>query len=43
MEQFRAIDGYIDSAPWTYAGDPLQRYVEVRDYCAVQVREAAGA
>ncbi|MFE2290227.1 hypothetical protein [Streptomyces sp. NPDC059452] len=42
LEQFRAVDGYIDSAPWTYAGDPLQRYVDVRDYCALQVQEAAG-
>lgn len=42
LEQYRAIDGYIDSAPWTYSGDPKARYVQSRDFCAAQVLAAGG-
>ncbi|MEU3609952.1 hypothetical protein AB0E83_31615 [Streptomyces sp. NPDC035033] len=43
FEQFRAVDGFIGCAPWTYAGDPVRRYVKARDYTAAKVRKARGA
>ncbi|MEV0494263.1 hypothetical protein [Streptomyces atratus] len=41
-KQFRAVDGHIDSAPWTYSGDPTKRYVQSRDFSAAQVLAADG-
>jgi hypothetical protein len=29
-EQFRAIGGYAGAVPWTYANEPLKRFVHVR-------------
>ncbi|MER6994396.1 hypothetical protein [Streptomyces sp. NPDC000410] len=37
VEQLRHVDGWIGEAPWTYSGDPVDRYTNVRDYCARQV------
>lgn len=37
VEQFRHIDGYVGTAPWTYAGDPVARYLKLRDYSVGQV------
>ncbi|MFD9502110.1 hypothetical protein [Streptomyces sp. NPDC060035] len=34
VEQFRAIDGYIGSAPWTYSGNPRKRCPDTPDHCA---------
>jgi hypothetical protein len=42
VEQFRAVDGHIDSAPWTYSGDPKTRYLQARDFSAAQVLAAGG-
>ncbi|MFJ6794704.1 hypothetical protein [Streptomyces sp. NPDC091268] len=36
VEQFRHIDGYIGSMPWTYAGSPKGRYLSARNW-AVRV------
>ncbi|MEV7612420.1 hypothetical protein [Streptomyces sp. NPDC089799] len=38
VEQFRAVDGYIGAAPWTYTTEPKRQYQELRDY---SVRRAA--
>ncbi|MEU8779030.1 hypothetical protein [Streptomyces sp. NPDC048606] len=40
VEQFRHIDGYIGSMPWTYAEDPRKRYTYARDW-AVDVSTPA--
>ncbi|MEU3406278.1 hypothetical protein ABZ766_20390 [Streptomyces sp. NPDC006670] len=32
VEQFRHVDGYIGAVPWTYAGEPKQRYLYARDW-----------
>lgn len=32
VEQFRHVDGYIGSMPWTYANDPRRRYAYARDW-----------
>ncbi|UQX02693.1 hypothetical protein [Streptomyces sp. RerS4] len=32
VEQFRHIDGYIGSMPWTYHGEPRKRYTYARDW-----------
>ncbi|MEV1023042.1 hypothetical protein [Streptomyces sp. NPDC050264] len=37
LEQFRAVDGYAGTTPWSYYGDPAERYARVRNYCAAQV------
>ncbi|OAH13866.1 DUF4034 domain-containing protein [Streptomyces jeddahensis] len=45
VEQFRLVDGYIDTEPWSYAGDRddmIESYVRARDYSAVQVLKARG-
>ncbi|MEU8621469.1 hypothetical protein [Streptomyces sp. NPDC048623] len=42
LAQFRLVDGYIGTAPWSYAGDPKARYTNVRDYTAAQVLKARG-
>ncbi|MCX4533041.1 hypothetical protein OHA79_28930 [Streptomyces sp. NBC_00841] len=42
VEQFRAVDGHIDSAQWTYSGAPKKRYVQARDFSAAQVLAAGG-
>ncbi|MEU9304656.1 hypothetical protein [Streptomyces sp. NPDC048269] len=41
VEQFRAVDGYIGAAPWTYSADPKARYLKARDYCVRQVTRNA--
>ncbi|MFB7467922.1 hypothetical protein ACFCZ1_31270 [Streptomyces sp. NPDC056224] len=41
LEQFRAIDGYIGTTPWTYAVDSRARYLQARDYCARQATRNA--
>ncbi|MEV3861070.1 hypothetical protein AB0J38_43025 [Streptomyces sp. NPDC050095] len=46
LEQFRAVDGYAGTTPWSYYGDTAERYAKVRDYCAAQVvalRAGAGS
>ncbi|MGG8408633.1 hypothetical protein ACM614_19590 [Streptomyces sp. 12297] len=40
LTQFRHVDGWIGQAPWTYSGDPVDRYTGVRDYTAEQVEQA---
>ncbi|MGW1880910.1 hypothetical protein [Streptomyces sp. NPDC001970] len=39
FEQFREVEaeGHIGCAPWTYSGDPVDRYTNVRDFTAAQV------
>ncbi|MEU6209065.1 hypothetical protein ACFYUL_03670 [Streptomyces sp. NPDC004311] len=32
VEQFRYIDGYIGAMPWSYSGNPKQRYLYARDF-----------
>ncbi|MFD7032879.1 hypothetical protein ACFWAR_33145 [Streptomyces sp. NPDC059917] len=41
IEQFRHVDGYIGTAPWTYSGDPAARYLKARDYSVGQVTPGA--
>ncbi|GAA2493982.1 hypothetical protein GCM10010406_32540 [Streptomyces thermolineatus] len=44
VEQFRLVDGWIGSTPWSYSGNPVETYVKARDYSAAQVLKAgAGA
>ncbi len=32
VEQFRHIDGYIGTLPWSYVSKPKQRYLYARDF-----------
>ncbi|MFD9304368.1 hypothetical protein ACFWCB_17225 [Streptomyces sp. NPDC060048] len=41
VEQFRAVDGYIDATPWSYAADSKARYVRARDYSVRQATQNA--
>ncbi|MET9695927.1 hypothetical protein ABZY31_03240 [Streptomyces sp. NPDC006529] len=41
VEQFRHIDGYIGTAPWTYVSDPASRYLKARDYSVGRVARGA--
>jgi tetratricopeptide (TPR) repeat protein len=42
VEQFRLVDGYIDTTPWSYSSDPVEKYVQARDFSAAQVVKARG-
>ncbi|AZQ37036.1 hypothetical protein EJ357_29295 [Streptomyces cyaneochromogenes] len=43
VEQFRLVDGYIDTVPWAYRGSRegmIKAYVQQRDFSAAQVVKA---